>query len=301
MHRPVRLLVAAVAVTAVTISVGVGPVTAAPDRRHAGAESRKALSCPLQVLGVTADLHLTARVMDKAVVTGEKQSGSALPFDPTALGYYSAMNITDGVRLRLDAVADDGQPRVVTVTDKVGRSTLGVTVAAMQQASFRPRLFADSIDYRVYTVSRSGALQRWFLTKEPNGDLHFTDRLKLGTGFDTLTALQVASRQKWGGAWRDVLLATTSTGRLKEIVIPLATPKRLRTYTLAKTGYAGTTGLSLSYCQGKVSFSSVIAVDADAGTATWTTVKGTQHPKKAVTRLRGPAGVGEDWALHAIW
>lgn len=305
MHPSVRpLLAATLAAGAILCPAGAAPAVPAGGAARpvsSRAAEAAALSCPMQLVGVTGDQHLVMRTMTNATVTAEKSSAAALSVDPLALGFYSWSDVDGVVRLRLDATFADGIPRLVKVVDKPAETTVKVTTTDMAQTSFRPRLFADSIDYRVYTVSRSGTLQRWLLTREPNGDLHFTDRLRLGSGYDNLTALQVASRLKWGGRWRDVLMATTDTGRLKEIVIPLARPTRLRSYTLATSGYAGTTGISTSFCQNKETFASLITVDAMANTATWTTVKAIHHPREAVARLRGPAGVGSDWVLHAVW
>lgn len=302
MTRPARTLAAAsTAALGLVVAVAAPPAAAYAPAAPTPSAPGKALSCPIEVVGVTADQHLVMRAMDKGTVGGERRSADPLPFDPVALGYHSSKSLSGGYRLRMDAPTAGGRPRLLTVRVRTGSDTLAVSVKRMQQTGFRPRLFADSADYRVYTVSRSGRLQRWLLTKAADGALRFARRVNLATGYDNVTALAMGSRQKWGGRWRDVLFATTTTGRLKEIVVPLDKPKKLRTYTLARTGYADVTGLSTATCQGKASFSLVIAVDNVANTATWTTVKGTHRPRAAVTRLRGPAGVGEDWVLHALW
>lgn len=265
-----------------------------------GTSARAALSCRAQVIGVTAERKLVVRDVTNGQVTGQRVGSSALAFDPTALGIYSGDSTDTTTVLKVSAVTTDGVPRLVRATWKNSGTSLSQSSQTFAQTGFKPRLFADSFGYQVYTVNGAGTLQRWYTTKLSSGALVFDHKLSLGSGYGQLSTLQIATRLKVNGVVKDFLYATTATGGLKQIVVPINKPANERVTTLKTSGYKGVSGLSTAYCNSDATFSMIVAVNASADSASWTTVRNVSHATADNTIKRGLVGTGSHWVLHAV-
>ena len=137
------------------------------------------------------------------------------------------------------------------------------------------------------------------MTRFRNGDLRYTDKVTVGGGYADLTSLQSSMSFFYRGLEREYLYATTSTGALKQIAVPLRKPRKEKVRTLKDSGYAGVTELAWSTCNGNDTFASLIAIDPVANTATWTTVRDAITGPRA--KLRGPVSGGADWNLVAVY
>lgn len=261
-------------------------------------------TCRVRVVGVDSGAHVVSRVVVNGAVSTLKSSPDALPVDLDALGFYSLHRGGGATALRYVAVAADGVPRLVTVTDTAGSSDLGVSTTSLDQTGFSPRLFADASDYRAYTVSARGVLAQWYLTLRRDGTTRFAHRTRLGGGYGDLASLQYGFRLAATGKARDVLYATTTSGALRQIAVPIASPRQEKAVTLKSTGYRGDTELSVGVCDKDVGHPVIVSVDPTQDVATWTEVRnaGRGAGARAVKRgtVRGPAGGAADWVLHAV-
>jgi len=123
-------------------------------------------------------------------------------------------------------------------------------------------------------------------------------KLKLGTGFGGLRTLQFGTEVKVDGRMVEYLYGTTFTGALK-LMVPEAHAHVKRVVTLRRTGYKGVTGLSTALCNHEETFSMIVAINKNAGTVTWTTVRGVPHASPSTTVKRGAVAPGAEWHLHA--
>jgi hypothetical protein len=264
------------------------PLDAQPSRDRAAK-----LSCPTAVFGVDSTGRLTYDEVKNHKVITSTRSKAKLGFDVTAWGFYDSTKRT----IRFDTVTDSGTPRRVsaTVTTKGKIALAGST--KYSQSNFEPRLFADNFGYFAYTVDNRGKLARWSLTRYPDGRTKFAQKVGLGSGYDDLTSLQSSAVYEIKGSLREVLYGTTAGGALVQLVVPVKKPLSYKKRTLAVTGYAGVTELSWSYCNDKGDYHSLIAVDGDAGTATWTTIKDAAGKPNAT--LHGAVAGGKGWDLVA--
>jgi hypothetical protein len=118
-----------------------------------------------------------------------------------------------------------------------------------------------------------------------------------------LTSLQATAISKVRGVPSEILYATTSSGRLLQVVVPFAHPGRARVHTLASSGYEGVTELSWTVCnpRGKGDQHAVVAIDATDNRATWTTIEHAYRNPRAT--LHGPVTdavpTATEWRLSA--
>lgn len=265
----------------------------------AAGRSQAALTCYTGVVGVDGDKRVYSLSLKNAQVTDTARSRTKLSFRPTAWGFFDSQATKAGSVLRVNTMTSDGKPRRVTMSFKDGSKKFGLDSSAYDQKGFKASLFADGFTYYAYTVTGSGNLQRWALTRYRNGDIRYAQKVTIGSGYGDLTSLQASQVFKSKGANREYLYATTDTGALEQIAVPLKKPQKAKRRTLLSTGYAGVTELAWSFCNDDPTYTSLVAIDPAAGTATWTTIK--DSVTNPTTTLRGAVSGGGDWDLSAAY
>ncbi|HYF71408.1 MAG TPA: hypothetical protein VD864_01235 [Nocardioides sp.] len=259
------------------------------------------LDCTTVITGVDADQHVVGMVTEDGRVTDSERSHDALPFDPTGLVYRGTEVLRRGYTLILDAAVPGGVVREVRVTDKDRTDGLGLeTGPRFRNTRFAPRLFAASFGTTVYTVD-GDVLHRWFRKVDADGRLRYGGRSTLPAATRRWTALQYVGTFDVRGVRTEYLVATTDAGALKLVRVPFRQQQRTSVRTLATEGYAGVTELSAGTCDGSPSRVVLTAIDAAAGTATWTTVRDIRRATRDTTRLRGAVTGADTWALHAVF
>jgi hypothetical protein len=273
------------------LSLGASASGATDDGRMLAARLR----CITGVVAVDTTGHVRVDEVRNDRVTDSRRSSDTVPTAVTAWGFYDSGD--SGAVLRLDAVTSDGTPRRVSLD--LTKGTIGVESSRYDQSAFAPRLFADGFGFYAYTVSDSGKLQRWSLTRFRNGDLRFADKVTVGSGYADLSSLQSSTSFTHKGVEREYLYATTTGGALKQIAVPLKKPRKEKVRTLKPSGYSGVTELSWSTCNGNDEYTSLVAISPSTNSATWTTVRSSvAHPR---AKLRGPVSGGTDWNLVAVY
>ena len=142
-------------------------------------------------------------------------------------------------------------------------------------------------------------MKRWVLTRSSGGDVRYARPSRVGKGFGDVTSLQAATYTKVRGVESEILYATTTSGQLLQIVVPLDRPSRARVHKLAPSGYEGVTELAWSLCNNKDDHHALVAVDPVGNRATWTTIKHAFSRPKA--QLRGEVTGATDWHLGAAF
>ena len=286
--RPTRILLA--------LPLALSTLVALP-AAASGEPHRASLNCVTGVVGVDSAGHVRVDSVRNDRVQESSRSSATLPATVTAWGLYDTQDTKRGHILRLDAVTADGTPRRVTLNMREDK--VGVDSSRYDQSDFAPRLFADGYGFYAYTVSGSGELERFTLTRFGNGDLRFADKVTVGSGYGDLTSLQSSMFFTHKGVEREYLYATTASGALKQIAVPARKPQKEKVRTLRPSGYEGVTELSWSICNGNDQYASLIAINPTANAATWTTVKNSVSRPRA--KLRGPVTGGSDWNLSAVY
>jgi hypothetical protein len=272
----------ALAIAALLAATAVTPPVDPAPRAHA--------ACQTVVLGFDSDHRLRRDTLVADRVVRTTRSSKGLKAEVTAGGFYD--------RSHLDLVSRDGVPR--SVTFRSNRKKLRATqVDKFDQDGFAPRLFAENYTFYAYSITR-GTMRRWGVIRSRNGHLRFVPSGVVGNGFRDVTSLQASVFAKVHGVPSELLYATTRSGALWQIVVPLNGPRRARVVTLATAGYEGTTELAWSACspRGKDGLHSLVAIDPAADRATWTTVTFPLTRPKAV--LRGAVTGETDWRLRAV-
>jgi hypothetical protein len=303
MHRKTLVTAACGAVAVLALGL-TGPAQArtldrADSNGSSSARAQARLSCPGGVVGVTDDRHVASYTIKNDKVQDTRVSDRALGYDVDAIGYFDSSSTRRKSLLKLDAVAANGVPRKLTVTFPSNSDAVKLSSSAYDQTGFHPRLFADGFGYYAYTVNGSGVLQRWTLTKYANGDVRFAHKVKVGGGYGSLTSLQASTTFKKRKTVREYLYATTSSGALKQIAVPLRKPGRESVKRLRRSGYDGVTELVWTVCNHDFTHTSLIAIDPVADTATWTTIKRSSTRPRATLhgQMRGQA----DWNFTAAY
>lgn len=307
MIRTTLLHAACAAVSALTLGLTgtglTGTAYAVPDGDPSASGSSSSqrvaasITCRGRVLGVTADRHVVSYSIDNGEVVGTRISNDRLRFRATAMGYRSSMSTERKGVFDANLMADDGVPRRVQMTSPAKNDNIRLDTSRYDQRRFGPSLFADGYTHFAYTAG-AGRLTRWTLTKYPDGDVRYADPRRIATNLG-LTSLQTGYLFKKDGVWREHLYATTRSGALQQIVVPLENPGNERIRTLRTSGYEGVTELSWALCNDNVKHTLLFAVDPVADTATWTTVnRSTTDPR---TRLRGAISGDVSWDLTAAF
>ncbi|WP_372733515.1 hypothetical protein [Nocardioides sp.] len=261
-----------------------------------GTQAKAGLNCPAGLVGLGADRRMHYYSINNGRVQRITKSSNRLSYRATAWGFYDSSTTKKKRVLRLNTVAKNGVPRLVTATFTSNRITL--SSKNYRQRGFKPDQFADGYTYYAYTIAGSKLL-RWTLTRFANGSIRFAKRTTLGSGFGKVTSLQTSSVYKIKGASKEVLYATTADGGLLQIAVPLKNPTRAKVKTLATTGYAGVSEMAWSICNKDDTHHYLIAVDRAAGSATWTTIS--QATTKPEATLHGKVKRGKKWDLVAAF
>jgi hypothetical protein len=297
-------LVAAACTAAAALTFGLtGPAQAMPADPAGPTAARAAqakLSCPAGVIGVTSDRYQTAYNLKNGRITKVLRSTTAYGFDVTAIGYFDSIAGKRKATLKLNAVAGDGVPRRLTLTYPSSMDQVRTSSSKYAQTGFAPRLFADGFGFYAYTVNGAGVLHRWSLVKQSNGTFRYAKRTKIGGGYGSLASLQAGTRFTKKHVARDYLYATTKSGALKQIVVPVKRPGKESVRTLRGAGYQGVTELVWSICNSDLSHTMLVAIDPVAERATWTTVQAT-NTNRPRTKLRGAVTGSADWDLTATY
>lgn len=101
---------------ALTATSLVGSVLAVTASSPASAVSA-ALSCRSQLVGVTRANQVVTRLIENGTVTRQKLTSTALPYNPTNVGFYGGKTITGGTELSFTTINTDGRPRILTIKD----------------------------------------------------------------------------------------------------------------------------------------------------------------------------------------
>jgi hypothetical protein len=259
------------------------------------AAARGGLTCEIGVVGFDSGHHVRSDTFTNGRLDQSRISSKALPFDVTAWGYFGSSGTAKRNTLQLNVIAADGIPRNLILKRTPHSVTVG-KIRKYQDSSFTPRLYADGGTFYAYTLG-GGTMKRWSLTRYRDGDVRYARPAKVGGGFGDLTSLQAATVTKVHGVESELLYATTSTGQLLQIAVPLDRPNRARVRKLATSGYEGVTELAWSFCNNKRDHHTLIAIDPVGNRATWTTIKHAFTRPKA--KLRGDVTGVSDWNLTA--
>lgn len=288
-----RRTVLAVVTAAASALFTVG-VTAAADTASAAG-----LTCRAALVGVNGAGRFVERNMRNGTVLGQKQSTTALPFGVTNLGFFGQASISGGVKTKFTTITPGGRPRILTVKDLDASSTLTYTSRRMSNTRFSPRLFTNSGGYHVFALAGSGDLKRLVTYRDSNGDVYFGDARLVLHNMGGLKTLSFYNRQSIGGVNTDILYATTKAGALKQIRVPVKRPGRARTITVKRSGFATYTGLSLGRCNQDAANAYIIGIDAPDNLARYYVLTRQARPSATNLSLKGRAGTGVSWRLHA--
>jgi hypothetical protein len=294
-----RRMPSAVAASVVALAaLQTGIAAASPSLEMAPAK-RAGPQCSTQVAGVDASRHVVLREIQNRELLADKRTAGALPFDPTALGFHGYKDTTTGYKEGFTAIVPGQSPRLINVRQLDGRSRLTFTTEKMRMRSFSPRLLATSGGYYNFTVTPPGVLKRWTLFVSRSGQRYYGSPRRVLRGVDHLATLAYAFRKKVDGIESDYLYATTDSGGLVQLRVPVDRPSQARKTTVKQHHFKGTTDLSLSYCD-TPSTLSLIAVNATDGEARWFTLSDQFHPRATNLVDRGLILRQADWALHAV-
>ena len=151
-----RTVLTALAITTSTLAL-VAPAAAMPIDGPPGAHRAK-LACYAGLVGAEADKHVRYDTLKNGKVTDSVRSKAKLGFPVTAWGYFDSKLTKSGGRvLQLDAIAKNGVPRQVTITQEKSGKITGLrstsrspsavsspTCSARAMASTRTRSYAAS-------------------------------------------------------------------------------------------------------------------------------------------------------------
>lgn len=287
----------ALALAAATLTVA-GPASAMPVDGPPHASKGK-LTCFAGVVGAEADGRVRYDSIKNGKVTDSVRSKGKVGFPVTAWGYYDSKVTKAGGRvLQLDAIAKNGVPRQVTITQAKSGKVTAIRSTAFRQSNFEPDLFTEGYGFYAYTMDR-GVLKQWTLTRLRSGGLKYTTPVKIGSGYADVTSLQVTNIFEVKGVLKEVAFATTADGALLELQIPQKKPRKTKVKQLADTGYAGVTEMVWSICNNDGQHIYLAAIDPVADVATWTTVKNVLGRPKAT--LHGEITGGRGWDLTAAY
>ena len=270
----------------------VPPLDDAPTAARAGKPK-----CTTGMVLATEDGSVRYDVISQDEVTGSRKSAGKLPFDAEAWGYFGQTDTKKTTIFRVNTVTPKGMRQVslnFTGSKKIGLSSIKYA----PQSNFKPRLYADNYTYYAYIVTKGGDLQRWTLTRYPSGAIRYASKVKIASGYDSLTSLQATDVFTLKGVSKEVLYGTTEEGALLQITVPLKKPTNEKVRTMLDTGYAGVTELSWSTCNDQPDYTSLVAVDPELGTATWTTIKDSNSKPKPT--IQGAVTGGDFTGVTAL-
>jgi hypothetical protein len=305
-HRLHSTIAPAAAATAVAIILSMQPAAAVrPLEPHAPqavqAKTAATPNCRTLVLGVDSANRFLIRYVVGRAVRGDATSVSPLPYDVTDIGAAATTGTHHGANFQLVAVSNY-QPQLLTVQYRRTRSDLHVDASAgVETDDFSSDLFA-SVDAKVplaYTYNAGGDITRWTMSSDSGGVWSLTDPQVVLRSLAELTTLSAEARARIDGVKTDVMIATTSTGALVRILVPVDDPLKASPVMIARRGFKTTTGLSLSSCNSDPSYLSIIAIDNVANTATWLTVRRQFSARPVSPEWWGRIPGRFDWRIHA--
>lgn len=274
----------ALALAASTLVVGPTASAVPPLDDVTSSERAGKPKCATGLVVATSDRRVRYDSVDRDKVVNSVSGKGKLGFKVKAWGFYDDVDTKQGRDLQLNAITSKGDRRVTLAI--AGDKQMGLSSTAYSKASgFKPVLFADGYTFYAYIVTKTGQLQRWALTRYAGGKIRFASKVVLAKGLD-LTSLQSTTLFELKGRDSEVLYGTTSDGALLQFTVPLNKPTAMKTRTILDSGLPGVTELSWSICDDKLDYSSLIAVDPDAGVARWVTVKDSNSKPKGV--IQGP-------------
>lgn len=287
-----RTLALATAATAVLSTISAGAAVAPA--------SAAALTCRSQVVGLTGGNQVVYRGVENGKVAFQKFTATSLPFGAGQMGFLTSQAITGGDKTSFVAIAKDGRPRVLTVKDVTGSKSLSQSSTRMLTTSFTPRLFTKSTGVHAFALNNLNQLRRLVTYRDSSGRLYFgTDQLVL-KNMGNLKTISFYNRQKVAGVNTDVLYATTKTGGLKQILVPVRRPANARMVTLERSGFAQYTAISLGRCNDDAGTAYIVGVDAVHNVARSYVLRRQAQASGANLTYAGPVASGYNWRLHAV-
>ncbi len=283
-RRPSALLGAAAITTALVV---VPTATATADE----------LSCKSQAVGVMSTGKLLKRTVENGRQTAAKTSETKLPFRPNTLAWGGSEEVRGGYRSYFLATARDGRPRLLAVTDKQRRSTMSTQVTKFATTGFEPRLMALGNAGPEVLVLEGSVLKRYKIGATDSG-LAMRGARTVLPRMSGLKTLSWYSRQRVSGVKQDIFYATTKSGSLKQVRVPVRRPANARVVTVKRGGFGAFTGLSLSYCNGDRSTAMIMGIDAAANEAKWYSLTRQNAPAGRNLTSHGLAAEGKNWRLR---
>ncbi len=289
-RRTVLATVAAAALVVSTIASGVvsAPATAVTE------------TCRAEVGGLTSGNKFLSRTVENGKVLKQKLTATSLPYRAGQMGIFSATTISGGWRTAFTVIANDGRPRLLTVTNRDASGTLQYSSKTMLNRNFQPRLFTNSGGYHVFALDSLNRLQRLTTYRDARGNLVFDNQQLVLRRMGNLKTLSFYNRQKVAGVNTDLLYATTKGGALVQIRVPVRRPGNAKVVTIKRAGFAQYTGLSLSSCGSDRATAYIIGVNATDNVARSYVLVRQAQPSAANLTGRGLVLGRYGWKLHAV-
>lgn len=265
-----------------------------------GAAEAATPSCWTQVIGVTSNGRILNRIVHGTRMTEQKVSTTAVGVPAESIVAFFGRKFTGGVTYRYHVYSPGRRAAEVDVTDRDSSSNLTTKVVGHFGRASNARHLANGAKYFTYGVDGSGNLKRWTRLDDGSGQQYLGAAKTVARNMGNLRTLSYQSSYKASGGNRDVLFGTTRAGALKQIQVPWNAPGKPKITMLRATGFASTTGLSLSQCGLSGSHASIIAIDRTHNRARWYTLRNsftTPQPSSLVNR--GLVARGANWNLHA--
>lgn len=288
-----RSVLAIVTAAAVALPVVSAQVAAAP------AATAAELQCSAGVYGFTPKGKMLLRRVENTTVVNQKSTPTPLSYRVTQLGFMWQEKVAGGFNTHLSAIAADGRPRALLVKDRDGSSTLQNSSRLMLNRNFEPRLFTNSGGTEVFALDNLNRLQRLQTYRDDSGRFVFDSGRVLLRRMGGLKTLSFYNRQQIGGVNTDILYATTKTGALKQIRVPVRRPGDARVLTVKRSGFGAFNGLVLGACDGDLAKAFIIGVNARDNLAKSFVLLGQGHPSAANLTLMGRMDRRYTWKLHA--
>lgn len=291
-----RTALALITATAAVLSTLGAGAAATP----ATAAAAAAPTCLAEVVGLTAGNKFVSRRMENGTVVRQKLTATAVPFRAKQMGFLEQATIKGGVRTSFIAIATDGRPRVLTVKDVNASRSLAQSSKRMTTSGFAPRLFTKSIGPHAFALDDLNRLQRLVTYRDSDGNYFFGSARVALKGMGSLRTLSFYNRQKIAGVNTDVLYATTRTGALKQIRVPVRRPGNARVVTIKRTGFASFSELSLGACNHDLNTAFIIGVDPGHNLARSYVLRDQAHPSASNLTANGRVAPSYSWKLHAV-
>lgn len=258
-------------------------------------------TCETGIFGVRdSNNTLVIRHVKNTGVVSERTKASPISVKVSNLLAFDSVKVSGGFVTHIEAIVPGSNPRRYSVRDITAEPNLTLQPGpAYGPGTFNPRLVAGSGRYYVYTIGNSGDLLRFTRLKDSAGRYYYGLAKVVERNMSGFRTLSYYASYQLGGKWTDFLYGTTATGALKQIRIPWSAPSDQAIRTEASSGFAGTTGLSLSFCNQNDNYLSVVAINRSTGQARWFTKAGVLQSSGGAVIDRGLIQPDADWRLHA--